>query len=160
MQKNQLVTSPGNQEQSHAWFNKLISDISMDKYFYHEKMLDKQKSQAYDILMEGDDDKITDYARTRSNQYFIYKTVNRYFDEIISQKITLKKLALELSNTKILVWAEVNDDDELAEDLLIMAAAKVNHESSKYGIHISTTIVETSDNLPVPTHYAQVKIEG
>lgn len=122
-------------------------------------MLDKQKTQAYDILMEGDDEKITDYARTKSNQYFIYKTVSQYFDEIVSQKISLQKLALELSNTKILVWAEIKDGDEQAEDSLIMAAAKVNNENSKFGVCISTSIVESSDNLPVPTHYAEVKIK-
>ena len=57
----------------------------------------------------------------------------------------------------VLVWAEINDDDEQMEDKLILSEAKINAKYHLYGFDMESTIVETSDKLPVPNHYRSLK---
>ena len=63
-------------------------------------------------------------------------------------------MALDLSDSKILAWVELFDDDEESEDNLIISEAKVNAEFEKFGFKISTTYVEVCDKLNVPPHYS------
>jgi hypothetical protein len=77
-----------------------------------------------------------------------------------SLKHNPKKLGLELSNSKVLVWAEIYDNDDETEKALILAQAKVNARYSKFGFAISSTIVEECDQLAVPNHYHNVAINS
>lgn len=43
--------------------------------------------------------------------------------------------------------AKVAEDDEDAIDQLILSEAKINSTYSKYGFHLSTTVVETSGSV-------------
>ena len=60
---------------------------------------------------------------------------------------------MDLSDASVLVWAEIADDDELMEDQLRLAQAKINAQYSQYGFYLSSTIVEESDCMPIPSHY-------
>ncbi|MGM0581720.1 MAG: hypothetical protein ACQETL_13625 [Bacteroidota bacterium] len=95
--------------------------------------------------------------RNKSSQYFIEKVVKEFLSELNSRNVTTNQLAFDLSDAKILVWAEIEDFDETSEDGLILSEAKVNSHFSDFGFHISSTIIEKSDNLPVPPHYASIK---
>jgi len=85
------------------------------------------------------------YARKTSSAFFIKNLVDSYFMELGERKARPNRVALELSNSKVLVWAEIENDDEFTEDALILSAAKVNYAFSTFGFHISTTIVEVDD---------------
>ena len=87
---------------------------------------------------------------------FVKGMVNEFVCELINRKRFPSKLAMELSDYKVLVWAEIKDDDEETEDALIMSEAKVNAGCFKYGFHISTTIVEEGDKLIIPAHYQKL----
>jgi hypothetical protein len=65
-------------------------------------------------------------------------------------------LALQLSESKLLVWAVIKDDDELCENQLFLAEAAVNSRFYQYGFHISTTLVEESDSCKIPNHFIEV----
>ena len=63
---------------------------------------------------------------------------------------------MALSDSKILVWAVVDDNDEKTEDALIIAEAKVNGKYYEKGFYLNSTIIEKSDNLSVPPHYQKI----
>ena len=65
-----------------------------------------------------------------------------------------------LSNSKLLVWSEIEDNDEDMEDALLIAEAKVNGKYQKDGFYINSTIVEKSDNLSIPNHYQILETLG
>jgi hypothetical protein len=95
-------------------------------------------------------------SKKTSSAFFIKNLINSYFKELGERRARPNRVALELSNSKVLVWAEIENDDELTEDALILSAAKVNYAFSTFGFHISSTIVEVDDKLNVPKHYKEV----
>ena len=95
-------------------------------------------------------------SKKTSSTFFIKNLINSYFKELGERKTRPNRVALELSNSNVLVWAEIENDDELTEDALILSAAKVNYAFSTFGFHISSTIVEVGDKLNVPKHYKEV----
>ena len=95
-------------------------------------------------------------SKKTSSAFFIKNLIDSYFIELGERRARPNRVALELSNSKVLVWAEIENDDELTEDALILSAAKVNYAFSTFGFHISSTIVEVADKLNVPKHYKEV----
>jgi hypothetical protein len=95
-------------------------------------------------------------SKKTSSAFFIKNLIDSYFIELGERRARPNRVALELSNSKGLVWAEIENDDELTEDALILSAAKVNYAFSTFGFHISSTIVEVGDKLNVPKHYKEV----
>lgn len=141
-----------------VWFDNMVANLRYDQSLIENKILEGDKREVYDALISGDHDFMHNYARQTSSAFFITNMVEAYFKELIQSKRKPNKIALELSNSKILVWAEIAEDDELMEDALILAEAKINAYFSKYGFHISSTIVEDADSLVVPEHYRNVTI--
>jgi hypothetical protein len=95
-----------------------------------------------------------------SSAFFIKNLIDSYFIELIESNAKPNKIALELSDSKVLLWAEIANNDEPTEDALIMSAAKVNHKFSRYGFHISSTIVDEEDQLNIPKHYKEVSFQN
>jgi len=77
-----------------------------------------------------------------------------------SKNVFPQKLAFDFSDAKILVWAQIKTEDVSTEDALILSEAEANSKYSDNGFYISSTIVEECDNLPIPSHYHEVKING
>lgn len=98
-------------------------------------------------------------SKKASSAFFIKNLIDSYFIELGERKARPNRVALELSNSKVLVWAEIENDDELTEDALILSAAKVNYAFSTFGFHISSTIVEVDDKMNVPKHYKEVLLK-
>jgi hypothetical protein len=138
------------------WFSDLIGQLGVDHMLLEAGVASKETKQMYDTLIFGKESEIFASGRIQSSMYFIKGLLKEYFDSLAEFKTKPRKLGLELSDAKILVWAEINDDDEEAEDALILSEAKANAKYHDYGFHISSTIVETSDKLPVPSHYTSV----
>lgn len=141
-----------------VWFDTMVANLRYDQTLLENEILEEDKKKVYDALISGDQDFMHNYARQTSSAFFITNMVEAYFKELIQVKSKPNKIALELSNSKILVWVEIVEDDQLMEDALILAEAKINAYFSKYGFHISSTIVEDSDSLDVPEHYKNVAI--
>lgn len=139
------------------WFDGMVVNLSLDEQLHKNDILDNNKKEFYDNMISGDQIKIHDYALNAASQYFIGNLLNDYIQELAGRfKKLPKKLGLELSHGKILVWAEIINNDDETENALILAQAKVNSKYEKHGFHISSTIVEEIDNLELPKHYTQV----
>ena len=152
---NLVQNQPNNVQQ---WFDEMVTNLRYDQTLLEIDVLEENKKSIYNTLISGNQDMISHLGRQASTAYFISKIVSDYFKELVKTKSKPKKIALELSDSKILVWAEVSEDDEVMEDGLILTEAKINAEYSKYGFHISSTIVEDCDGLPIPGHYKSVPI--
>jgi hypothetical protein len=86
----------------------------------------------------------------------IPELVTDYINGFKLREIKLSSLSLQLSDLNILVWAVVNDDDEETKDQLFLLEAEVNAKYSDYGLYISTTIMEKSDNCAIPSQFHPV----
>src|SRR5690606_21881805 len=148
-----------NQQDTNQWFDDMVSNLRVDQLLLQADVLEKHKKEVYEAMLLGDHDFMHNYARKTSSAFFIKNLIDSYFIELVERKAIPNRLALELSNSKVLVWAEIDNDDDKTEDALILTAAKVNNEFSKYGFHISSTIVEEDDNLNIPKHYKEVLIK-
>jgi len=122
----------------------MVSNLRVDQLLQAD-VLERQKKEVYEAMIMGNQDFMRKYARKTSSAFFIKYLVDSYFIELGEGKARPNRVALELSNSKVLVWAEIENDDELTEDALILSAAKVNYAFSTFGFHISTTIVEVDD---------------
>ena len=139
------------------WFEELIASIRVDQLQLDSGVASDSKKGFYQTMMEGNTLKLAQIGRETSTQQFVLNIVKDYFEEFKSRKIKPLHLGLELNDASILVWAEINDEDEQAERDLILAEAMINAKYSSYGFYISSTIVEKSDRLSVPSHYQKVK---
>ena len=68
-----------------------------------------------------------------------------------------EKLAFDYNDNEVLIWAEVKDDDEAFQRLLIRAEARVSSKYYKFGYSLESMIMEASDNYPIPPHYQVFK---
>lgn len=136
-----------------VWFENLVNSMREDIEMFKLGIADKKKTQMYEAAMNNDQNKMCSVMRESSTLHFIQKLMKSYIGELGSNKCDVLTLAFDLDNSEILVWAVINDDDEINEDKLWLAEAKVNSEFYNYGFTISTTIVEKSDNIEVPPHY-------
>lgn len=135
------------------WFDELISILRTDQIMLETKTAPEKTNNLYNTFIFGDEAEIVESTRAASSLYFVKNLVFDYLKELKAYNRRPVKLALDLSDAKILVWAEINEDDEETEDALILAEAKANAKYSKHGFHISSTIVETCDRLSIPPHY-------
>lgn len=152
--ENIVTESLSKQDQ---WFESLISSIKVDQVQLQTSTATDEKARMYNNFIEGKHSETFSDMRNMSSQYFIEELVKEYISELNQRKVSTNQLAFDLSDAKVLVWAEINDDDESSEDGLILAEAKTNARFSNYGFHISSTIVERGDNLKVPRHYSSIK---
>jgi hypothetical protein len=161
-----MPTNPSGSNQSlqlanskmNEWFEETIATLLSDHFAIETDIASAAKKQMYHTLASGNAADIHAMGRNSSTVFFIGGILNDYMEIVKERQIQLLKLAFDFSDSKVLVWAEVADDDEVAINKLILAEAKVNSNYSKYGFHLSTTVVETSDNMPIPSPYKEVNI--
>jgi hypothetical protein len=141
-----------------AWFDKFLSTISVDRMLMETNTASFETDKIYKNFIYERYDEIHSMARSTSSFYFINKLVIDYLMELRSFKAIPQKLALDVSDAKILVWAQIKDNDDLTEDALILSEARANSKYSDNGFYVSSTIVEECDNLEIPSHYHEIKI--
>jgi hypothetical protein len=156
--RNVLTSSTSDTEISN-WFDSYIADVRIDQLLLQSGAMNEEKQEIYKAMINKDLDSMHNYARKSSSMFFLEKLISSYFIELFSvRKAQPTKLALQLFNSKILVWAEVMEDDEITENAFILSEAKINQEFAQYGFYISSTLVETTDGFKVPNQYQEVTI--
>lgn len=147
------------QEQISAWFDNTISHLEADKFMLQNDIANKDTNALYATLIGGDSDKIIKDFRKTSGIIFSKRMVVDFVGYILNSEYTPNSLAFAISDSKVFIWAEIEDDDEKAEDAIIEAEGKVNANCYDIGYNVSATIVERSDNLSVPSHYVDIPIK-
>ncbi len=137
------------------WFNTLIDTIKVDHFLLETDTVSTEKKELYQALIAKDHAKVFGDMRTASSQFFIKQLVLEYAQHIYTSRTPLK-LALGISDSKILVWAEIEDNDEEMENLLLLSEAKINGKFNIHGFYINSTIIERSDAILIPPHYQSI----
>jgi hypothetical protein len=136
-----------------AWFDDFMAQLAADQLQLETNTATPEKEAFYKQMASGNADETNQMSRAQSSMYFIKNLIIAYIKELHARKRMPAKLAMDLSDAKVLVWAEIKDDDEATEDAMRLAEAKINAQFMNYGFHLSSTIVEESDFLSVPSHY-------
>lgn len=149
-------TSSLNPEVVDEWFGAMIDRLKVDHFMLQTNTASRDKEDFYKGFIFNDTQKIFTEVRSASSQYFVQSLVVDYLNELNSAGRKPLKLALGMSDSKILVWSEISDNDESMEDILLITEAKVNGRYHDNGFYINSTIVEASDRLPIPPHYQTI----
>jgi hypothetical protein len=138
------------------WFEQLISQIKVDQLQLEVGVADTDKSEFYKNAIFGSHEDVFKKIRFEASQFLIERVVKSFLLELSTRKAIPKKLAFSLTPATIMVWAEIDDDNEQVEDEILLAEAKVNAYARQYDFSLDTMIVEKSDALPIPSHYTSV----
>ena len=138
------------------WFDNLVATIRAHQIQIESGIADDGLKQIYTAFINRDMDKIHESARETSTRYLISKMLFTFFENMKKPGHLPLELALQLSGNGINVWAVVNDDDEKTEREIILSAAKTNADFHDLGLRIDTTILEKSDNFPIPNQFQKV----
>lgn len=143
-------------DQVRTWFDELMQQLRVDRLSLETNTATTEKQSFYQRMATANATDMALTSRMQSSQHFLGQLIIEYVDELKQRQIEPRQLAMDLSDASVLVWAEINDDDELTEDQLRLAQAKINAHYNQYGFYLTSTIVEKSDCLPIPSHYQSI----
>ncbi len=139
------------------WFNGIIAKLREDQSMIQDNTAPSDVKSFYNTFLVGTTDEMAHQSKRLSHSYFIANIVTKYIQTI---RLTMpEQLAFAYTDSEILVWAELKDDDWATERQLILAAAKINAEYHRFGYDVTNVFVEESDNLLIPNHYQPFKIK-
>ena len=107
--ENSAIQQPSKQDQ---WFESLINSIKVDQLQIQTNTATEEKSRMYTNFIEGKHSEMFSDMRNISSQYFIEELVKEYISELTIRNVSTSQLAFDLSDAKVLVWAEIEDFDE------------------------------------------------
>ena len=140
-----------------TWFDEFIAMIKTHELQLETNTATEDIKKFYDIITNGSDNQLAELNKETANQHFIKKIIVSYLNEI-QQKKPLK-LAFDLDDSEVLVWAEIENDDDEIENFLLLAEANVNADFHRYEYDLTSTIVEKRDGLSIPNHYSTFKLK-
>jgi PhoPQ-activated pathogenicity-related protein len=135
------------------FFTEVIGTLTADHMMLAQDIASPETKNFYNKMMSDNPLIYVGETRDMSTKAFVRHILTDFVNAVKNRKHLPLKLAIGLSDSKILVWSEIEDDDETTEDALLMAEAEVNAKYHDYGFYLNSTIVEQSDNLPIPPHY-------
>lgn len=133
------------------WFDDLIAALKTHELLLETNTATEEMKQFYEAIMGDNLDELFKMQKTTAQKYFVGKIVFDFL-KILDNHVPLK-LAFDFNASEVLVWAEVDDNDEMQEKILSRAESKINAIYHPYGFDMETMIVESSDNMPIPNHY-------
>ena len=147
---NPTVSIP--QVSVHAvWFDDLIAGLRTHQLQLETDTAPQEMRTFYSALMKDDADEIWKFNKAAAQKHFVMKIIVEFLD--ILDKDLPAKLAFDYNDSEVLVWSEIEDNNEDQERKLIRAESKINAAFHEYGFDMETMIVEQCDNLPIPNHY-------
>lgn len=140
-------------EKDRAWFTELIHGIKSDKLMLETGVASEGTKNLYKNMIDGNVLELSKQTQSAFNHVIIKDVVVDFVKELISRGQSDVSLSFNVSGSKVLVWAEIKDNDDNAESGLFLSEAKVNAKYREFNYSINTTIVEESDFLTSPPHY-------
>lgn len=138
-----------------AWFDEFIATIRTHQLQLETNTAPDGLKQVYDVVIHGSDNQLAELSKMSANRHFTKKLIVEYLKEV-GNKLPIK-LAFDLDDSEVLVWAEIPNDNEGMENFLLLAEASVNAKYHQFGYDLTSTIVEERDNLSIPNHYSPFK---
>lgn len=138
-----------------AWFDDFIATLRTHQVQLETNTAHEDLKKFYELLFNSNENELAHLAKTGAQKHFVPRIIVDYVKQI-STTIPVK-LAFDYNDSEVLVWAEINDGDTEQEKTLLKAEAIINSKYHGFGFDMETTIVESSDRLPVPNHYSLYK---
>lgn len=133
------------------WFDELIATLRTHELQLETNTAPKEIKEFYDVIMGNNWDEMFRLNKAASQQYFVGKIIVDYIK--LLDKNLPSKLAFDFNDSEVLVWAEIEDNNDAQEKALARAESKINAQFHPYGFDMESLIVEKGDNLDVPNHY-------
>ncbi len=133
------------------WFDQLVATLRTHQVQLETETASPTVKGLYNALLSGNDDEMARLNKITAQRHFVSKIIFAYIQLIGKQQP--RKLAFDFNDSEVLVWAEINDDDDTMERFLILAEAKINAKYHDFGFDMTTMLVEACDQLSVPNHY-------
>ncbi len=150
------TTIPNTQIQKRAeWFDNLIATLRTHELQLETNTAPAELVEFYKNLMGNNIDELLKTNKALTQQHFVSKIILEFLK--LLDKTLPRKLAFDFNDSEVLVWAEIDDNNDQQEKLIVRAESKINALFHAYGFDMETMIVEESDNLPIPNHYKVFK---
>lgn len=139
------------------FFDSFVDKIRISELLFSNGMASKEEGDLFGAMIAGDMEKVQEMSRQSSSLFCAQLALSEFLRKFMEFKTNPpEKLALEMTGSKLLVWAEVAEDDDSACRALLLADAAANARVESLGYSTSITVVESSDGLEAPRHYKLV----
>jgi hypothetical protein len=156
-----LPSGPSSIEsQREQWFSGLFHALETDKLMLETNTASGKTREMYDALMSDDILTMGVLAKEAFNRTLTKKALIDFIGQIRKCDYKPKKIAFDMAESSLLVWAVVADDDFDAEKALYLMQAALNADFKKADYRINTTVVEVSDHLEIPSHYREFPLNS
>lgn len=145
------ISSDSKQANRTEWFDNLIASLRTHELQLETETATDEIKKIYEVLMGDDLNSMFKMNKDTTQKYFVGKIIVDFLKQL--DKNLPLKLAFDFNDSEVLVWAEVDDNNEIQEKILARAESKINAIYHPYGFDMETMVVEKSDQLPVPNHY-------
>ncbi len=139
------------QNNTEQWFDELVATLRSHQLMIETQTANEDTKKMYDILMGGNSLEVAHLSRNLSQRQIIGSILWDYLKTIKDNKP--QKLAFDYNDSEVLVWAQIDENDEQLEKQLYLAEALVNAKYHQYGFDMTSMIVESCDNVTIPNHY-------
>ncbi len=138
-----------------VWFDNFISTLRSHQIQLETDTAHIELKKFYETVFSGNADELAHLGKKGAQKHFVSRIIVDYLKLIANHQPL--KLAFDYNDSEVLVWAEISDNSEELEKILLKAEAKVNAQYHGYGFDMETTIVEAGDKLNIPNHYTPYK---
>jgi hypothetical protein len=136
-----------------VWFETLIDQLRADRTEISCGIAPKEKEVFYTKFVTKPVEEILNDNRKVLIMNYIERALKTYNEKLKEYDSKPLKVAFNFADSKVYVFAIIDNDDEKTEDALFLSEAYVNSKFREYGVHLSTTILEKDDNYKIPEHY-------
>ena len=137
------------------WFDNVVAGLRTHELQLETNTATDELKNFYNTVMGGNLDDMFRLQKAAAQQYFVPKILVEYLRQL-DNNLPLK-LAFDYNDSEVMVWAEIEDNNQQQEKILTHAESKINAVFHPYGFDMETMIVEKSDNLSIPNHYKVYK---
>lgn len=146
-----LQASQSNQTGINDWFDSFVAMLRSHEVQLETNTAPDELKTFYENAISSNVEELVKFSKEKVQKFYITKMLVTYLEEL--KPNFPPKLAFDLKDSEVLVWAEINEDDEEFETRLILTEAKVNALFHDHGYDVVTTIVENGDGISIPEQY-------
>lgn len=148
-------------KKAHEFFSDIVTKLNVTEFLYNIKGMSEREYQMWSAAINKNLEPMMLSSRIATNVMCANKAFEQFMLALRMEKnVRLRKLAVDISRSKLFVWAEVDDDDEASMRSILYADSVANLKMEDLGFSVSATVVEKSDCVPVPSHYVKVIDNG
>ena len=137
-----------------SWFDQFVAELRSHQLQLEAGVASRELRSLYEGLMSSTLADLMRAGKQQAQQYFVTRMLVDFLAELVNHDSGEPlRLAVDYNDSEVMVWAEINDDEERLERALLLADATVSARYHDVGFAMITTIVEKRDHIPVPNHY-------